>query len=718
MKIRNFLLNEKVKAPFKKAERSKSDPKYPAWWTDLSFNAQKEYLQTHKGTDKKVTKKAGEAGKELSGKEKEPGESKVKKAVGGGDKGQGELEAKKKENDEKEAKIKQIEKEKGLKPGQVPKEEPEEEKPSKVKKALEKEVPGGEKNVKSGKGTEQEQRGETTKSKSDKEAGSNDQKAGAIKGNAETKGNVKPSKVKTAVGKPKYETEERIIKGKNKTLVKVDTAKEKEYTRNLKESNKEFTERNNNFSGKNLNMPGKPYVFPKMACIEKGKIPKRYAQIFERLMNTKTEGGVTFSHILGPDTGRAPKGAEASLPGELMSLMATCMNDTEVAEFQRGVEQKLDERGEGNHGFIDRSWLIAAVKNREANHKRWKYDNKGFDPDKDIIAGAWDFPEDLEAIGLQNPLSNVEDTADVFYKIKTKEGVRLEEVSLKKSADAKLKTGGLGELKKWDEKLNKKFDQTEFINKKKAKVRDYLLKHQKEVKKAMEKDEDVKAHMEKEGLEFDDITNPKNRPIMKGAILAIRALKDKNAEKFLEGIAQDERDFRLPCYEELAKNPKLKKGLMKKITDELPIASALDGSEPMVVGDISFDKNTSKEIFGTSNWNEITERLVLIHSERLPYIGYQTKTKKEVIPISKLEIIGHGSGTVNFDLMMHIDKRFANKMKEADEKIYGKAKKESIELNNLLNRLILEEEEKDDWAEILKPTVKEPSKFRTILETK
>ena len=263
----------------------------------------------------------------------------------------------------------------------------------------------------------------------------------------ETGKEVKPSKVKTAVGKPKYETEERIIKGKNKTLVKVDTNHHKEYTRNLKESTKEFTERNSNFNGKNLNMPGKPYVFPKMASIENGKIPKRYAQIFERLMNTKTEGGVTFSHVLGSDTDRAPKGAEASLPGELMSLMATCMNDTEVAEFQRSVEAKLDERGKDAHGFIDRSWLVAAVKNREANHKRWKYDNKGFDPDKDIIAGAWDFPEDMEAMGLQNPLSNVEDTADVFYKIKTKEGIRLEEVSLKKSADAKLKTGGIGRVK-------------------------------------------------------------------------------------------------------------------------------------------------------------------------------------------------------------------------------------------------------------------------------
>ena len=229
----------------------------------------------------------------------------------------------------------------------------------------------------------------------------------------------------------------------------------------------------------------------------------------------------------------------------------------------------------------------------------------------------------------------------------------------------------------------------------------------------------LKAHMEKEGFEFDDILNPKNRPTMKGAILAIRALKDKTSEKFLEGIAQDERNFRLPIYEELAKNPKLKKGLMKKITDELPIASALDGSEPMVVGDISFDKNTSKEIFGTDNWNEITERLVLIHSERLPYIGYQAKTKKEVIPISKLEIIGHGSGTVNFDLMMHIDKRFADKMRAADEKIYGKAKKESIELRNLLDRLILEEERKEDdndWSEIMKTKETIPSKLRTILE--
>ena len=117
MNIKEFLLQEKVKAPFKKPERSKTDPKYPQWWTDLSFNAQKEYLQTHKGTDKKVTKKAGEAGKELSGKEKEPGESKVKKAVGGDKVRQKIWKQKRKENDEKEARIKQIEKENGIEGG-------------------------------------------------------------------------------------------------------------------------------------------------------------------------------------------------------------------------------------------------------------------------------------------------------------------------------------------------------------------------------------------------------------------------------------------------------------------------------------------------------------------------------------------------------------------------------------------------------------------------
>jgi len=198
MKIKDFLLLEKVKTPFNKTERDKNNPDVPKWFTDLSGKAQREYIKQHKSTDRKPTKPEGGAGAELDGNKK----SKVKKVIGGGEgKSREELE---KVNTKKKEKINKLEKKMGLKPGEVPGEKsekdikPEKEKDTKIKKTLDKKIPGSDIDGKKEKGTE------TTEPK---------QKTGTTGTGPEAaqpaeKGQIaKPTKMKQALTKPSGKTQ-------------------------------------------------------------------------------------------------------------------------------------------------------------------------------------------------------------------------------------------------------------------------------------------------------------------------------------------------------------------------------------------------------------------------------------------------------------------------------------------------------------------------------
>jgi hypothetical protein len=91
----------------------------------------------------------------------------------------------------------------------------------------------------------------------------------------------------------------------------------------------------------------------------------------------------------------------------------------------------------------------------------------------------------------------------------------------------------------------------------------------------------------------------------------------------------------------------------------------------MAIGDMSLDKDTMVEMFGTSNYDEIKEKLTAQPGPP-PFLGYQAEVGGDIIPIAKVDIredgIGYG-GVIRFD--MKLDPRFADVLKKATEKVYG-----------------------------------------------
>ena len=112
------------------------------------------------------------------------------------------------------------------------------------------------------------------------------------------------------------------------------------------------------------------------------------------------------------------------------------------------------------------------------------------------------------------------------------------------------------------------------------------------------------------------------------------------------------------------------------------------------MGDISVDKFTVKEMFGTSDWKEIKEHLKVMPpnppQHKKPYVAFIAEADGKMIPLADIDIREDGNGykgQMRFD--MKINKDFADNAKEATNKVYDSSeKKESYEsLEGIISRM-------------------------------
>ena len=143
-----------------------------------------------------------------------------------------------------------------------------------------------------------------------------------------------------------------------------------------------------------------------------------------------------------------------------------------------------------------------------------------------------------------------------------------------------------------------------------------------------------------------------------------------SAKQVVDETKRAHLEFIEKSIEALSTNDKMKEGMLQTIREEFPLKSVSEGEETMAIGDMSLDKDTMQEIFGTSDYDKIKEKLVA-KSGPPPFLGYQAEVGGDVIPIAKVDIredgIGYG-GNIRFD--MKLDSRFADRLKEATEDVY------------------------------------------------
>ena len=161
--------------------------------------------------------------------------------------------------------------------------------------------------------------------------------------------------------------------------------------------------------------------------------------------------------------------------------------------------------------------------------------------------------------------------------------------------------------------------------------------------------------------------------VVYSAIDALAQKGDAGAKKYVDGVQKMHKQFIADSVDALKTNKKLRQGLVNSIREEFPLKAVCEGEESMAIGKYSLDRSIMKEIFGTSNFDEIKENLTAITNAQPPYLAYKAKSSKLTIPIASIGIredgVGYG-GSIKFE--MKLDKRFAKVLTLANEKVYGK----------------------------------------------
>jgi len=486
---------------------------------------------------------------------------------------------------------------------------------------------------------------------------------------------VKRNASQDDVDKIKKDKKKKSVKPKrsHKPIRDVDTLEQEVFQEELGLSDEEFEERNK------ANEVEDKFVLSEEAEKALSKVPKKYRKLLERVLNTaafrKNEAG--RYEAFGENSskldyfgigGGQGAGTTKSAMGELMTQMFSTLRTEglfgekdENGMYSGGLYrdimehlQKLESQGIKTH--VDMSWVKAAMENRSAI---MSYFREEFGNGYEIVATAWDVPDEVEALGLS--YDEKQSTTDTFFKVRDSEGNEMVlECSLKKSFTANLYNGTLqGVIRGADTKLDVQdfvknqiesldgiFDKKqrnlvsiidnidldsddadEIIESVAAEIggskpenRDLVRKQLKFTLQSIQ--EDLLSNPELK-IDRDYIGNVTQAGAKKGKFT--RDKKDNNkimlmllqtASQLDDGMKSDfdrhkkiTQDFEQEAVQELNDNPSFKQSVLNQCRENLPLQDILAGKEFMAAGKTPVTKKTLIDMFGTDDWEKVKENL-------------------------------------------------------------------------------------------------------------
>lgn len=476
---------------------------------------------------------------------------------------------------------------------------------------------------------------------------------------------------------------------KDKSVKQGDPTKSEVYSMDLPPDEADFQKRNAKFANPT---PPEAYKMPDFMK-NNPKFPKKYLTALERMMNTQPKGDATkwqhYSDIAG---GAGQISAQA---GELMTMMGATMSDDEWTEFSNSLLQheaslkenhpdvfmKKDKKTgkyKDNPGsrVVDGSWVKAATQSRKAIQDRLK---KQYGDGVEIVAGAWDTQDDVEAMGLSNYNDNKGFSTDMYLKVKKPNGEEvLDEVSLKKSTNVNFLNSGAGKFNEWDPDLPDEINPSVYVQKARERNISYVSRNRQKIEDLLKgpKGKDIAAVLKSKKLTLDQALEGNSRDKQKVLWTAINALAkagDKSASEIVARDDREHREFQENSVKAITENPKMKEGMLSEIRSEFPLKAVSEGEETMAIGPYSLDKETMKVIFGTDDYDKLKENLVAESSPEGPFVGYRIQSSGEVFKVADIVIREDGrgyGGQFKFEMKLN-QKGFANQLRKAQSEVYG-----------------------------------------------
>jgi hypothetical protein len=166
----------------------------------------------------------------------------------------------------------------------------------------------------------------------------------------------------------------------------------------------------------------------------------------------------------------------------------------------------------------------------------------------------------------------------------------------------------------------------------------------------------LKAGSIEEALKIIAETPPENSTVNHKKLLAkvLEATKKVSSDnntinQYAKALNDEYQKFRGGLSRELAKEGPLQTAVVSNIRKEFPLKAVLSGEEVMCIGDANFDLKTAERIFGTTDINEINQKLTIKKDEKgNPILVYSAGEEGEEIPVA---IIGARQKGIGYEAM-------------------------------------------------------------------
>ena len=488
---------------------------------------------------------------------------------------------------------------------------------------------------------------------------------------------------------------------KDKSLDDVDTQNSETFTEDIDPPDEDFVSPTKN--GVSLANPTPPPPF-QMPEIKSARFPKKYMKAIERMMNHQKSGTKPKTQDLIKGVGAGQAGSQA---GEMLTLMCAGMDKEDWATLKKGMkdheaalmaQDKVDLKNPKTR-LVDSSWIDAAENNTLAvNRQVESMYGKG----AKIVNTGWDVQADVEAMGWKGRYKESKGySTDMYCKVEKADGsIVMHEPSLKKDDRINFINGSTGAFEDWNpDTKGGPLDPQTLATNESNRLTSALKGREKEVAK-LAKVDPLKTQMADRGLTLDQVMNPsttpgKARDKKKAAFLAMNAIAGAPKYGYQESgkqkgqvlthdpptpeeqaVVDHVEDVRKYCDEAtnaIVDDPVLKQGMMDDIKKEFPLKGVADQEETMAIGPNSLDPATMEKIFGTTNFEEIKDDLVVDSSVKPPHLAYKGGKEGEMMQIATITIrqdgIGYGAPTVKFE--MNMDQSFADRLAQANVDVYG-----------------------------------------------
>ncbi len=142
--------------------------------------------------------------------------------------------------------------------------------------------------------------------------------------------------------------------------------------------------------------------------------------------------------------------------------------------------------------------------------------------------------------------------------------------------------------------------------------------------------------------------------------------ENETIKQYANALGEEYQKFIGGLSKELAKEGPLQTVVVSNVRKEFPLKAVLSGEEAMCIGDANFDLKTAERIFGTTDINEINQKLTIKKDQSgNPILMYSAGEEGEEIPIAviKARQKGIGYASMGFEAVLH--PQFYNKLVSA-----------------------------------------------------